>query len=398
MAYDFPASPTPGQTFNNYVWDGEKWKLQSPPVTGAVRYDIAQGLSSTQKAQGRANIDVTKKNYIINGAMQISQENGTTAVTTGYVADQFSIGYVGPVITGQQILTPTTLVGSPARIRATVTTPKGTLAAGDYAYFYTTFEGLRMADLKFGSAFARTVTVQFGWKSPAGTFALCFRNTGGTRAYAANFTVAAGQANTDLQFAITIPGDVTGTWVTDNTLWSYLTWTYAVGTTFGTSVDQTWTATAGFGTPQVTNGVATGGAVYELFDVSLTEGTVAPPFQAPDYADELALCQRYFYKRNWPAINSVIGLIQMYNTAAGSGPLFDFPVPMRVAPTWIGTSTFIVNPGGTGITVAAGTALTTNEYAWASGYTGVTASWTAGQAAMITTAAANGFYSFYARL
>ena len=39
---------------------------------------------------------------------------------------------------------------------------------------------------------------------------------------------------------------------------------------------------------------ATAGNIFELFDVSLTEGTVAPPFQVPDYASELALCQRYF--------------------------------------------------------------------------------------------------------
>ena len=45
----------------------------------AVRYDAAQGLTVNQMAQGRANIAVTKRNYIINGGMMISQENGSTA-------------------------------------------------------------------------------------------------------------------------------------------------------------------------------------------------------------------------------------------------------------------------------------------------------------------------------
>ena len=40
--------------------------------------------------------------------------------------------------------------------------------------------------------------------------------------------------------------------------------------------------------------MGTVGNVFELFDVSLTEGSVAPPFQVPDYASELALCQRYY--------------------------------------------------------------------------------------------------------
>jgi hypothetical protein len=39
------------------------------------------------------------------------------------------------------------------------------------------------------------------------------------------------------------------------------------------------------------------GNVFHLFDVSLTEGTVAPPFVVPDYASELTLCQRYYEKQ-----------------------------------------------------------------------------------------------------
>src|SRR4029077_17584156 len=63
-------------------------------AAGAVRFDLPQSLTATQKAQGRANIDCLKKNYIINGAMQISQEWGNTALgptgaMSSYVADQW---------------------------------------------------------------------------------------------------------------------------------------------------------------------------------------------------------------------------------------------------------------------------------------------------------------------
>jgi hypothetical protein len=34
--------------------------------------------------------------------------------------------------------------------------------------------------------------------------------------------------------------------------------------------------------------------VFELFDVSLTEGNVAPPFVVPNYDSELLACERYF--------------------------------------------------------------------------------------------------------
>ena len=67
------------------------------PLAGAVRYDVAQTLTANQMAQARSNIAVTKKNYIVNGAMMVSQENGTTAVTLAgtYPVDQFVINFSG---------------------------------------------------------------------------------------------------------------------------------------------------------------------------------------------------------------------------------------------------------------------------------------------------------------
>ena len=73
MAFDFPTSPTIGQVSGNYAWDGEKWVAGAAVITAA-----------------------TKKNYIINGAMQISQENGLTAVTANaaYPVDQWMLGFI----------------------------------------------------------------------------------------------------------------------------------------------------------------------------------------------------------------------------------------------------------------------------------------------------------------
>ena len=40
MALDFPASPTVGETYGRWYWDGEKWLVESgtDPVPTAVRY------------------------------------------------------------------------------------------------------------------------------------------------------------------------------------------------------------------------------------------------------------------------------------------------------------------------------------------------------------------------
>ena len=89
MAFDFPATPALGQVFGNYIWDGEKWKLQGGQALGSVRYDTPQILSAGQQAQARSNIaapDLSALSYSgmqINGAFNISQEKGTGATTAG---------------------------------------------------------------------------------------------------------------------------------------------------------------------------------------------------------------------------------------------------------------------------------------------------------------------------
>ena len=103
MAFDFPSSPSvgalypasPGPGIPQYRWDGQAWVMASAPQTGAVRYDVAQGLTYLQQAQARSNTGALKKNYIVNGAMQVSQENGATAgTTTGYyVVDEFFMSF-----------------------------------------------------------------------------------------------------------------------------------------------------------------------------------------------------------------------------------------------------------------------------------------------------------------
>src|SRR6185295_16895875 len=101
MGIDFPSSPVLNQLHPipiapgvpQYRWDGEKWvTATSIDMPGTVRYDTAQTLTPAQKAQARSNIDCLKKNYIINGGMQVSQENGATAGTTSgyYPVDMFS--------------------------------------------------------------------------------------------------------------------------------------------------------------------------------------------------------------------------------------------------------------------------------------------------------------------
>jgi hypothetical protein len=323
-----------GQTFVLYFDGNSRAWVQLPLAVpaGMVRYDVAQGLNAQQKYQARANIDVpiVKKNYIINGAMQISQENGVTPVTASgsYPTDNFVVTYTGGVMTSAQVASQTPQ-GSPNRLRFTVTSGLGSVAVGDFCFIRHAIEGLRAADLMIGIASAKTVTLQFGIKAPAGTYSVAFQNAATNRSYTATYTITAGEANIDVVKSVTIPLDTTGTWAKDNTVGLYIYWTTYCGTTYQTPPG-TWTAGIFFcATGASVNN--TNGSVFELFDVSLTEGSVAPPFQVPDYASELAACQRYYY-----TLRNTLGKVGFLGYgvagAACGGPI-NFPVAMRANPT-----------------------------------------------------------------
>jgi len=82
------------------------------------------------------------------------------------------------------------------------------------------------------------------------------------------------------------------------------------------------------------------GTLANLDKVMVEEGTVATPFEHRPYGTELALCQRYCYKKN----NSItdefgFGVVQGGNYVKCQVIL---PVRMRSAPTWLNPPTSLV--------------------------------------------------------
>ena len=318
---------------------------------GALRYDFAQTLTPNAMAQARANAGVTKKNYIINGAMMISQENGATAgnINGYWPVDQFVgvITITTAVVTIAQVASRTPS-GSPNRIRVAVTTADAAVAAGDSVRIQHAIEGLRVADLMAGTSSAKTITIQFGVKAPAGTYCVAIWNSAVNQSYVAEYVIAAGEANTDVIKSITLTLNTTGTWATDNTPGLYVMWTLMSGTTSQMAAN-TWGGAQFLGTANQFNCMGTNGNVFELFDVSLTEGSVAPPFQVPDYVAELALCQRYYEQVGVGGANIIV---QVPAAAVIAVP-YSYKAQKRVAPTV--TYTNVTSSNATGIVTSANT-------------------------------------------
>jgi len=357
MAFDFPATPALGQVFGNYIWDGEKWKLQGGQAIGAVRYDTPQILSAGQQAQARSNIAVPDLSALaysgmqINGTCNVSQERapGTAVIATGYICDGWQQYIGGPVVSSL-------LYGagnSEYIIETSVTTAKPSLAASDLVLIHQNIEGYRTARLAWGGANAQPLTIGF-WSSHnrPGVYCVSARNNSVTRSYVATYTQAV--ADVFQYNVVTIPGDTTGTWEAGINCSISITFCMAAGTTFQAASANTWSAGNFVAVAAQVNGVATTSDKHRIFRVVVLPGTQAPTAaQSPNimrpYDQELLTCKRYWQK---PVVSSE-GYYLISPSNSASGVRYDrldvLGIEMRAAPTMSFANTFYTS--GSGLTV-----------------------------------------------
>ena len=287
------------------------------------------------------------KNRIINGDMKIDQRNAGAEVTSGtsqYTVDRFDLSESATsVVSFQQnagSVTPPT--GFTNYIGFTTTTSSSP-SSSQYTLFRQRIEGYNIADLGWGTAAAKSVTLSFWVRSSlTGTFGGSFRNSANNRSYPFSYTISS--ANTWEQKSITIAGDTTGTWLTTNGTGITITFSLGSGSDY-LSTANSWQAGNYQGVTGQTNVVETNSATWQITGVQLEKGDTATSFDYRPYGTELALCQRY-YQTSYPmgvAINSQTGptegasFICINTSDTSNGGLL--PVTMRATPTFAMYST-----------------------------------------------------------
>ena len=267
-----------------------------------------------------------RKNLIINGSCMIDQRNGGSSVTSDYAVDRTHIeGFNGAGTgTGQQVTdSPEGLYKS---LKITVTGTDTSLAASDFYTLRHIIEGQNVAHLGFGSADAKTVTLSF-WVKSSMTGIFCCSIGNGTnnntmpKEYNINF------ANNWEYKTLTFPGATSGTWGTDNGRGFSVRWCMGVGSSRTGTVD-TYNGNESHGTSNQTNLFATNGATFQITGMQLEVGKNATEFEHRSFAEELALCQRYYERHNWTASQYVAASIQHSPTSATSSR-FVFPFLTR---------------------------------------------------------------------
>ena len=321
--------------------------LQSNNTT-AITVDTSQNVTFAGSVNAPNSFGF--KNRIINGGMVIDQRNAGASVTVGSsggyypvdrfygqaaVASKFTLQQSTDVPSGQGFLNSIVATSSSAY----------SITTNDYFIIRQAIEGLNCYDFMFGSANAKTVILSFWVKSSlTGTFSGHLTNSSSARWYPFTYTVSS--ANTWTQISITIAGDQSGTWLTNNNTGIFVGW--SIGTGSGTQATaNTWTASTGIAATGSVNVVATNGATLYITGVQLEKGSTATSFDYRPYGTELQLCQRYFVALANQA-DSFLGS----GFGAGGGNVYcngPFPVTMRASPTLSYQGSFT----GTAVTTAA---------------------------------------------
>jgi hypothetical protein len=281
--------------------------------------DLAAGA-----ALNNAPNSVGFRNRIINGDMRIDQRNaGASGNTDGFFpVDRWITRQVGA---SAKFSVQQSSVAAVGFTNSLIFTSLSAYSVGSTDFFGAEqrIEGFNTADLGWGTANAKTVTLSFWVRSSlTGTFGGSLRNNAADRSYPFTYTISA--ANTYEYKSVTITGDTAGTWLTTNGIGIRLVFSLGTGSTLSGTAGA-WAGANYTSATGATSVVGTDAATWYITGVQLEVGSVATPFERRPFGLEFMLCQRYYQTISQvPAVGSTSTVVQAFGV---------YPTIMRAGPT-----------------------------------------------------------------
>ena len=281
---------------------------------------------------------LSNRNLMINGAMQVAQRGITTSVTSSYACDRYRLTFTNTdeaATIAQVALTSsdTGPWGVGFRYASQITNGNQTSGAGaaDNVFMKYKFEAQDLAQSGWDyTSSSSYVTLSFWVKSSvAQNFYGWIVTDDGTQQ---NYPFETGSLTADTWTKITkaIPGNSNITMTNDNSAGLALHLVAFQGTDYtasGVALD-TWAAYAsGTRTPDFTSTwYTTNDSTFAFTGFQLEVGSVATPFEHRSYGEELTRCQRYYQRWNQG---------YLAGNSQGSDINIGVPliVPLRAAPT-----------------------------------------------------------------
>lgn len=281
------------------------------------------------------------RNRIINGNVMINQTGFTSTTVLGeYGPDCWSLGgsLSGAMVSMSLFSDGSFSATGTSHVFLATAAAKASLSASDAVVLEHKIEGLNIADLKWGTPSAKTITLSFSCVITgvsSGVISVALRNGDRSRSYVTTIDAT----NSPRTYSVTIPGDSSGTWSTNNSTGIHITWAHCCGSTYSTATTGAWQSGNFVAATTQTNLLTAVDKGFAVTDIQCEVGTVATPFEIRSYGHELALCQRYFEKGNFE--------LRCYSQY-GTSNRVDFKATKRAVPTMTISNIDFAGLGATG--------------------------------------------------
>ena len=282
------------------------------------------------------------RNYIYNGDTSICQRatsvSGVGDGDTGYhVQDRWGFVEAGSPATVVTMSRATEVPnGFQYSLKLDCTTASGTVGSDDLVLLQQIFEGQDLYAWKKGTADALPVTLSF-WvnATKTGTYIVNLFDNDNTRVCSKSYTVSS--SDTWEYKTITFPADTTGVFDRNNGASLYVYFGLVAGSDYTSgTLQETWAANDNtnrfVGQVDAFDNTSNN---FHITGIQLELGETASLFQNETYGENLARCQRYFYKGE----DLVYGTHHYGSGDGGAGyAVVWFPVTMRADPTVTGVN------------------------------------------------------------
>jgi len=274
-------------------------KVNSIKGTGASTAAITVN-SSDGTCTANITNNLSNRNLIINGAMQVAQR-GTSTTTNGYLIDRFRSNLGG---LDQLAFTMSQSTDAPTGFRKSLkfdvtTAETGGIGSDEYAGLRYIAEAQDVAHLLHGTSAAKTFTLSFHVKAyQTGTYVVNFYVGDSARIYNATYTIS--QSATWEKKTLTVVGDTSGSGINvDNGHGIYINWFFASGSAYTSSSSalNQWSnyQDASWAHGQAVDITTSTDNYFQLAGVQFELGSVATDFEHRSISDELNRCLRYCF-------------------------------------------------------------------------------------------------------
>ena len=278
------------------------------------------------------------RNVIINGSFDIAQRGTSfSAFTNGYHLDRWSLATGSAASTIDIEQSTETPDGYSKSIKLTVDTADTSAGTNDYVIMGQSIEGLNCQQFAANTSNAKAITVQFWVRSSVTGTYICELYSDLGENLSKSYTID--QANTWKKVVLVYSPPTNATFSNDNGRGFLMQFWFLAGSAYsgGSALKTSWDTVNNTRAVGQTNFVAASGNEIYFTGVQIVAGNYPDglPFEHRSYGEELALCQRYYYR-----IDSVYNsgnyqrfAVASIESATEAEGFFMHPVEMRAIPT-----------------------------------------------------------------